>query len=213
MNFSLHTRSLGPFGTNCVVLANADSKEILVFDVPVNVASFLKEFAGFALTALLMTHGHFDHTLGIAQVSPRQIYAHQDDKKLFTRPQVMSAWMDPAEVEALQPVPVTHWLSGPQKLHLAGLDIEVRHAPGHSPGSVVYYLPSLKAAVVGDCIFQGSVGRTDLPGGSMNELMQSLQTQVMTLPDATKLYCGHGPVTTVADERENNPFLQGVKTS
>ncbi len=208
MSFSIISKSLGNFETNCVAVANSESKQLVLFDAPINVAEFLKEFAGYTLVALLLTHGHFDHTLGVSTLKPLQIFGHEGDKKLYSRPQVMSAWMTPEEVSALQSVPVTNWVKSGDKLNLAGLQIEVRHAPGHSPGSVVYYIPALSSAVTGDCIFQGSIGRTDLPGGSMDELMKSLNEQILTLPEDTKLYSGHGPITTVGEEKRSNSFLQ-----
>jgi glyoxylase-like metal-dependent hydrolase (beta-lactamase superfamily II) len=90
-------------------------------------------------------------------------------------------------------------------LSLGDLEFEVRHTPGHSPGHVVLIAPGI--ALVGDVLFAGSIGRTDLPGGSMKELLHSIHTQLMTLPDETKVYSGHGPATTIGEERINNPFL------
>ena len=92
-------------------------------------------------------------------------------------------------------------------LHLGEYQFEVRHAPGHTPGHVILYLSTEGLVFCGDVIFQGSIGRTDLPGGSYETLLESIRTQVLSLPDETRLYCGHGAVATVGDERVYNPFL------
>lgn len=209
-NFAISSCSLGPIGTNCIIVANKTTKEILVFDAPIDVGLFLKEFfdSGYRIAGLFFTHGHFDHILGIGELpSGITTYAHEGDKKLYTRPQIMSSWMSPQEASALRPVPITHWLSANTQLQVAGLNISTIHTPGHSPGSVVFYLPQLHAAISGDCIFQGSIGRTDLPGGSLDELMASITKNILTLPDNTALYCGHGSATTVGHEKQSNDFI------
>jgi glyoxylase-like metal-dependent hydrolase (beta-lactamase superfamily II) len=92
-------------------------------------------------------------------------------------------------------------------LHLGSQQLEVRHTPGHTPGHVILYCAAEHLAFCGDVIFQGSIGRTDLPGGSYETLIESIRSQILSLPDETRLYCGHGPSTTVGDERAANPFL------
>jgi glyoxylase-like metal-dependent hydrolase (beta-lactamase superfamily II) len=96
---------------------------------------------------------------------------------------------------------------GGTALELAGIRFEVRHVPGHAPGHVILYVPAAGVAFVGDVVFQGSIGRSDLPGGDFQQLMRSIREQVLTLPDETALYPGHGPSTTVGHERISNPFL------
>ncbi len=208
MSLTVSVKALGQLGTNCIVIADPAQKTLIVFDAPIGVGGFLSEFQGYKVAALLLTHGHFDHILGVGDIHGCDIYASAADAKLFRRPQVMSAWMSPDDAASLRPVPVTHWIEGPQTLTLGGVKIEVRCSPGHSAGSVVYYLPELESAIVGDTIFLGGVGRTDLPSGSTEELEATLREQILTLPPKTILYPGHGPRTTVAEEAENNPYLR-----
>ena len=120
----------------------------------------------------------------------------------------MALWLSPEEAKFLKPIPVSHWFKSKEQLEFLGLPIEVRETPGHSPGGVVYYMPTLKMAVVGDDVFRGSIGRTDLIGGSHPKLLKSIKTEILTLPDETRLFPGHGPETTVGWERANNQFLK-----
>jgi glyoxylase-like metal-dependent hydrolase (beta-lactamase superfamily II) len=102
---------------------------------------------------------------------------------------------------------VDHALAHGQRLTLAGIELEVRHVPGHSPGHVIFYCAAGGAAFVGDTVFQGSIGRSDLPGGDFQQLIRAIRDQLLTLPPETLLYSGHGPATTVAHEAKTNPFL------
>jgi glyoxylase-like metal-dependent hydrolase (beta-lactamase superfamily II) len=132
------------------------------------------------------------------------IYLHADDRFLYDAATVQGAQFG-VTVEPLPDIDLN--LEHEQKLQLAGLEFQVAHVPGHSPGHVILYVEDADAAFVGDVVFQSSIGRTDLPGGSYQQLMQSIREHVMTLPDETKLYSGHGPPTTVGAERVNNPFI------
>ncbi len=108
-----------------------------------------------------------------------------------------------------EPASVDEWLTTPGEFRVIGENVEVRHVPGHSDGNVVFYLPSLGWAFVGDALFRDSVGRTDLPGGDFELLRQSIQHQIYTLPEATLVYPGHGPATTVGREKAENPYVRG----
>ena len=160
------------------------------------------------MSMVLLTHGHFDHTADLSrfQNAGARVHAHEDDRFLIEHPEVMTVMLppgmkvDPAKID----VPVTQG----GKLQVLGLEVEIRHVPGHCPGNVLFYFPEVKAAFVGDAIFAGSIGRYDLPGGSFEELEESIQTQIYTLPDETVLHPGHGPVTTVGREKQSNPFVR-----
>jgi glyoxylase-like metal-dependent hydrolase (beta-lactamase superfamily II) len=108
----------------------------------------------------------------------------------------------------VDPIRVDHWLTPGECWEALGAPVECRHVPGHCPGNVLFYFSSLGAAFVGDALFAGSVGRTDLPGGSAATLAESIRSQIYTLPDATVVYPGHGPSTRVADEKATNPFVR-----
>jgi glyoxylase-like metal-dependent hydrolase (beta-lactamase superfamily II) len=167
----------------------------------------LLDRSGRRLAAILLTHAHLDHIEGVARLVERTgapSYLHPADRPLYDHV-VQQALAFGLRVEP-QP-PVDHELADGQQLQLAGLSLEVRHAPGHSPGHVVLYLPAATAAFVGDVVFQGSIGRSDLPGGDFPQLLRSIRQQVLTLPPETVLHPGHGPATTVAHEAATNPFL------
>ena len=108
---------------------------------------------------------------------------------------------------ALEAVKVDQWIEEGDRIEALGLDVEVRHVPGHCPGNVLFYFAAAGAAFVGDALFAGSVGRTDLPGGSMATLEEAIRSRIYTLPEATKVFPGHGPATTVAQEKRTNPHV------
>ena len=159
------------------------------------------------LAAILLTHSHIDHIDGVASLvreTHAPVYLHPEARLFYDNAAVQGAQFG-MRVES--PPPPTHELMPGETLELAGIELEVRYVPGHAPGHVLFYSAGAGAAFVGDVVFKGSIGRTDLPGGSYQVLMQSIREQVMTLPDETTLYAGHGPATTVAEERRFNPFI------
>ena len=159
------------------------------------------------LAAILLTHAHLDHIEGVAVLKrhvPAPLYLHPDDRLFYDNAAVQAAQFG-MQVETLPAV--DHWLQHEQQLTLAGIDFEVRHVPGHCPGHVIFYVAADAVAFGGDVVFRGSIGRTDLPGGNDQQLMQSIRERVMTLPNDTTLYTGHGPATTVEEERSFNPFI------
>lgn len=162
---------------------------------------------GEPLRAILLTHAHLDHLEGVATLverHPAPIHLHAADRPLYDAVAQQGAMFD---YPVRTPPPPDAELAGGQTYRFGSCDLEVRHAPGHSPGHVIFYSRAAALAFVGDVVFQGSIGRTDLPGGDAAELLRSIREQVLTLPDDTALYSGHGPVTTVARERTTNPFL------
>jgi glyoxylase-like metal-dependent hydrolase (beta-lactamase superfamily II) len=207
--------------TNCYVVARGAGEQCVVIDPGIGVTGQLDEvIAEHRLhpVAVLLTHGHFDHTfsvLPVCQARDVPAYIHPGD-----RPQLADPWTwvgmpkgtplfgnltfaEPDDVRELTPQ---------QSVSVAGLDFAVTHTPGHSIGSVVFGLTGADDAVVfsGDVLFAGSIGRTDLPGGSMAAMTESLRTVILPLDDDTVVRPGHGPPTTVARERRTNPFLQGL---
>jgi glyoxylase-like metal-dependent hydrolase (beta-lactamase superfamily II) len=204
--------------TNCWVVAAADGEQCIVIDPGIGITGQLDEvIAEHRLhpVAVLLTHGHFDHTfsvLPVCQARDVPAYIHPAD-----RGQLADPWSGVGmpkgtplfgSLTFAEPDDVRE-LSGVDKISLAGLDFAVTHAPGHSAGSVVFGLTGADEPVLfsGDVLFAGSIGRTDLPGGSMAQMQASLRTVILPMDDATVVHPGHGPSTSIARERATNPFL------
>lgn len=207
----IESQELPPIGTNAIALIEPQRKECVIIDAPLDAyqwATQLAERHGCQITALILTHGHWDHILDGHKFAQAGIptYGHADDALMFESPSRMASYAIPGL--ELQPVPIDHWIRGGDCLELLGEQLEIRHVPGHCPGNVLVYLASQQAAIVGDVIFAGSVGRYDLPGGDFSVLKNSIKTQVYTLPEATTIYPGHGSVTSVAQEKRSNPFVR-----
>ncbi|HEU5265301.1 MAG TPA: MBL fold metallo-hydrolase [Jatrophihabitans sp.] len=207
--------------TNCWVVAPARGEQCVVIDPGIGVTGQLDEvIAEHRLhpVAVLLTHGHFDHTFSVLPVCEARdvpAYIHPADRGQLTDPWSgvgmppgtpllgQLTFAEPADVRELAPE---------DKIDLAGLTFAVTHAPGHSRGSVVFGVtgPDEPLVFSGDVLFAGSIGRTDLPGGSMAQMTASLRDVILPMDDATVVHPGHGPSTTIARERGTNPFLQGL---
>ncbi|MCD8483978.1 MAG: MBL fold metallo-hydrolase [Verrucomicrobia bacterium] len=202
--------TLPPIGTNSYLLIPPESEGAILVDAPLNSFATVEKVlvqTGRKLSALLLTHGHWDHTLDGWRFNQAGIpvYAHRGDDLLLSQPEAMSAFSIPGL--KMQPVHVDHWVKGDDRIAIAGMDWEVRAVPGHSPGSVLFWCEQAQLAFVGDALFAGSVGRTDLPGGDFAELETSIRTQIYTLPPATRVFPGHGPETSVGTEMQSNPYV------
>lgn len=208
----LHVFPAGPIQTNAFLLTDSARGEAVLIDAPDEVWSDVESALAedrCRLSELWITHGHWDHTQGAAEVVRRsgaKVKAHQADRVLIETPEVMKVFLGRG-IE-LEPVKVDTWVAQGDRMEALGHTVEVRHVPGHCPGNVLFYFPTLGAAFVGDAIFAGSVGRTDLPGGSMPQLEASIRAQIYSLPEATTLYPGHGRSTTVAAEKADNPYVR-----
>lgn len=198
------------FGQNAYLVRCRDGAGWLAVDPGGEAESMAAavESSGERLERIVLTHAHIDHIEGVAALverMPAPVLLHPADRPLYdAAPQQASMFGHP-----VAPLPPPDGALEPgSDLVCGGCRLEVRHAPGHSPGHVILYSPDAGVALVGDVIFAGSIGRTDLPGGSLETLMRSIREQVLTLPDETRLLTGHGPVTTVGRERATNPFLR-----
>ena len=199
----------GAFDENAFLVSSGDDGRAVVID-PGAAAYFLLEKVeedGLEVEAILVTHAHLDHIEGldeVRQATKAPIYLHPADRPLY---EALEAQAQTFGFEAAIPPPPDRDLQHGDQLHLGGCTFGVRHTPGHAPGHIVLYVEEAGVAFVGDVVFAGSIGRTDLPGGSYQQLMGSIRDQILTLPDDTRLLCGHGPETTVGLERVRNPFL------
>ena len=201
----------GPIQTNAYLLCAPARGEAVLIDAPGDVwpdveRHLLAEKC--RLTELWITHGHWDHTQGGAEVVRRtgaKVRAHPADRALIETPEIMERFM--GRDLRLEPIRVDHWVAQGEQLTAVGESFEVRHVPGHCPGNVLFHSVNLGAAFVGDALFRGSVGRTDLPGGDFAQLEAAIRSQIYTLPGETIVYPGHGGRTTVAHERATNPYV------
>lgn len=200
----------GVYQENCYLLADPDAREAVLIDPGEEADLFLRrvETEQLTLTAIWLTHAHLDHILGVRAVVERTgvpVYLHPADRPLYDGVAHQGAWLG---VRAEQPPAPDHDIAHGETLTVGSLEFEVRHVPGHSPGSVA--IIGHGVAFVGDAMFAGSVGRVDLPGGDGAALLASIQEQLLTLADDTVVYSGHGPETTIGVERRANPFLTGA---
>lgn len=211
-HLEISTFEVGPVLSNAYLVADPVTKIAVVID-PGEEGSQIARVAqerGWKIVYIWLTHAHFDHFGGAAQVANSldhtiEVALHPDDQSLWRAlggaPFFGMSKFDPG------PEPTISLQHGMQ-LNLGDHRIEVRHTPGHSPGHVVYVVESQRVVFCGDLIFNMGVGRTDLPGGSWDQLLSSIQQQILTLPDDFQLLSGHGPATTVGQERRSNPFLR-----
>ncbi|HEU5112068.1 MAG TPA: MBL fold metallo-hydrolase [Acidimicrobiia bacterium] len=200
--------------TNAWILAEQSGGRAIVVDAPPEpdaIGAILIQH-DLTLAAVMLTHGHIDHTGGSGQLSRATgatVYVHPDDDFLTLHPVEQLRAMFGMTPPGVYDVPERFEAIGDgDRLVLAGLDFEVRHTPGHTPGHCCFYLETEATLFSGDQLFAGSIGRTDLPGGSLAALMASMDEKVMVLPDETRVLPGHGPETTIGRERIGNPFLQ-----
>lgn len=199
---------VGSLGTNCYIMMNPDTKETLVVDPggsPVKIQQTIETMGG-KLTAILLTHGHFDHILGIPELLDRyedvKLYAYEAEEDLLTSPAKNCTSMIGRSCIVEPDV----YVKDGEKLNLAGISMEVIATPGHTKGSCCYYLPEEKILFSGDTMFAESVGRTDLPTGNMGELVRSIRKLLEMLPGETIVYPGHEHSTSIEHEKRYNPF-------
>jgi len=210
--FQQHTRIIGCESTrHAICIDPGDESERIVETL---------ERLGLQLKAIALTHAHLDHVGAVASlkklVPTAKINLHKGDEFMYQALPEQPAWIGipRAQWAALgfvfeTPPPVDHYWTDGEKYDVGELEFEVLHCPGHTPGHVVLHEPKEKVVFVGDVLFAGSIGRTDLPGGSTEQLLNSIKNKLLTLDDDVKVYSGHGPVTTIGEERLTNPFLTG----
>jgi glyoxylase-like metal-dependent hydrolase (beta-lactamase superfamily II) len=201
--------TVGAFSENSYVIGCADSGSGVLVDPGGEVPALLQiaEQAGLRIEAIWLTHAHLDHVLGLhdaVRATGAPIWLHPDDAMLYAAaPQQGEAFGFP--IDPLPPVDQP--FAAGQTLRLGELTVEVLHVPGHAPGHVAFWFPAARKLVAGDVLFAGSIGRTDLPGGDYQTLIRSIREVILPLGDDVEVFPGHGPATTVGQERRSNPFL------
>lgn len=205
----------GMFAENCYLVVDEDAGECAIVDPGEEAGLILHkvEATGAKPVAIWLTHAHLDHVLGVPQIVAEtgvSVWLHPADRPLYDGVPQQAAWFGlPAPPEL--PAPDQSFTHG-EVVRVGALRFDVRHTPGHSPGSVCLVAPPPEGGVAfgGDVLFAGSIGRTDLPGGDFETLIGSIERELLSLRDDTILYSGHGPETTIGRERRTNPFLTGV---
>jgi hydroxyacylglutathione hydrolase len=200
---------VGPLQCNCSIIGDESTREAMVIDPGDDIADVLALLRQhkLAVKQIVVTHAHIDHVGGAMKLraaTAAPILLNQNDYALLKMLDVQAAWIgvkDPGVVEIDQSV------NTGDTVKAGSHSANVLHTPGHTEGSICLYFAAEKKLIAGDTLFAGSIGRTDLPGGSMQKIMQSLHGTVLALPDDTVVVPGHGPLTTIGEERENNPFL------
>jgi len=201
---------VGPLQCNCSVIGDESTREAIVIDPGDNIAQILGLINKHQLQVkqIVITHAHIDHVGGAAKLraaTGAPILLNQNDYALLKMLDVQAAWIGvptPGKVE------IDRSIGQADRISAGQIEGQVIHTPGHTEESVCVYFPLEKKLIAGDTLFAGSIGRTDLPGGSFDKIIDSLHTKLLALPDETAVVPGHGPVTTIGEERESNPFLK-----
>jgi hydroxyacylglutathione hydrolase len=209
---------LGEFETNCYVLRSSDkATDCLIIDTGLDVKQLLAFLERNELTpkALVITHGHIDHIAGVAKLRAKypdiKVYIHKlDAEKLTDSTSNLSFMLDSEDSKSdrsFSTEKADYLVDEPDVIEQAGIKLKVLHTPGHTPGGMCLYCESENIVFVGDTLFADSVGRTDFPGGNMRQLIEGIKTKLLTLPNDTVIYPGHGNRTTIGREKTHNPFL------
>lgn len=200
---------VGPLQCNCSVIGDESTREGLVIDPGDDIADILALIKkhNLQIKQIVITHAHIDHVGGAMKLraaTGAPILLNQNDYALLKMIDAQAAWIG---VPPPGKVKIDHSVGQADRIKVASLCADVIHTPGHTEGSICLYFTAEKKLLAGDTLFAGSIGRTDLPGGSFEKIISSLRDKVLALPDDTVVFPGHGPLTTIGEERESNPFL------
>jgi len=203
---------LGSFETNCYILRQSEAaRDCLIVDTGLEAGELIDFLQQHKLNpvAVVLTHGHIDHVTGVALLRQNfpeiKVYIHKLDAEMLTGAKDN---LSALSGQTFSTEPADGFIKEGDKIEQAGIELEVLHTPGHTPGGISLYSKQDGLIFVGDTLFAGSVGRTDFPAASFAQLVKSIKGKLFTLPDETLCLPGHGPSTTIAQEKEHNPFLQ-----
>lgn len=210
MAILLERYTVGPLQENCYLLADTEAREAVLIDPGDEAPRLLGalEEHQLELKAIWLTHAHFDHVGALADIKDAHevpVHLHPADEPLLEHAADAAAMWD---IPLRQPTTDFVPLGEHERLQLGNLNVTCLFTPGHAPGHIAFYLPDEALVIAGDALFKGSIGRTDLPLGNHQQLLDSIKTQLLTLPPETKVYPGHGPETTIEEEARLNPFLK-----
>lgn len=206
----LETFPVGPLRCNCSILGDEVTHEAVVVDPGDNIPEILSRLQkhGLTLRQIVITHAHIDHVGGallLKRATGAPVYLNQHDLGLLGAMEMQAGWLGIPTPETASPDASA---DDGMTVGLATLPAEVIHTPGHTPGSICLLFPQQALLLAGDTLFAGSIGRTDLPGGDGRQILRSLRDRLMVLPEKTRVLPGHGPETTIGEEKQSNPFLQ-----
>jgi glyoxylase-like metal-dependent hydrolase (beta-lactamase superfamily II) len=206
----LESFPVGPLHCNCTILGDEVTREAIVVDPGDNIPEILSRLQkhGLTLRQIVITHAHIDHVGGAVQLkraTGAPVFLNQKDLGLLSAMEIQAGWIG---VPTPEVAPPDASAEDGLAVGLAALPGEVIHTPGHTPGSICLLFQKQNLLLAGDTLFAGSIGRTDLPGGDGRQILRSLRERLLVLPETTRVLPGHGPETSIGEERQSNPFLQ-----
>lgn len=206
----LETFAVGPLQCNCTILGDEAAGEAIVIDPGDEVGRIHRRLSqlGLKLKQILVTHAHIDHVGGamrLKRLTGAPIFLNENDLPLLQMMGTQAAWLG---IQTPETAPPDESLAEGMRVGLDSHPAQVLYTPGHTQGSICLHFVPLKMLIAGDTLFAGSIGRTDLPGGNFEQIIDSIESRLLALPDETKVIPGHGPSTSIGTERKTNPFLK-----